>query len=124
MEAAPARRRAVRWLRSVSAYVLLAVAIGVEVVGTVLMPKTDGFRNPWWVVLVLGCYGFAFFLMSRVVATLPVYVAYAVWAGMGTALVAVVGIAFQGAPSSSLRIAGLALIVIGVVLVNWASPHP
>lgn len=106
-----------------SAYVLLAVAIGVEVVGTVLMPKTDGFRNPGWVVLVLGCYGFAFFLMSRVVATLPVYVAYAVWAGMGTALVAVVGIAFQGAPSSAVRIVGLVLVVIGVVLVNWASPH-
>jgi len=105
-----------------TAYLLLASAIAVEVVGTLLMPRTNGFRNPAWVAVVLGCYAIAFFLMSRVVATLPVYVTYAVWAGMGTALVAVLGITVLGEPSSAIRIAGVALVVVGVVLINWGLP--
>jgi multidrug transporter EmrE-like cation transporter len=107
----------------VTAYALLLLAIGVEVVATALMPRTEGFRNLPWVALVLGCYAFAFFLMSRVVETLPVYVVYAAWAGMGTALVAVVGIVVLHEPTSAIRIAGIVLVVIGVVLVNWAVPH-
>lgn len=102
---------------------MLAVAIAVEVVGTVLMPRTEGFRNVPWVAVVLSCYGFAFFLMSRIVETVPVYVAYAVWAGMGTALVAVFGITVLGEPSSATRVVGIVLVVVGVVLVNWAIPR-
>lgn len=102
---------------------MLAVAIAVEVAGTLLMPRTDGFRNLPWVAVVLSCYSVAFFLMSRVVESIPVYVAYAVWAGMGTALVAVIGITVLGEPSSATRLLGILLVVVGVVLVNWAIPE-
>lgn len=105
------------------AYLLLALAIAVEVAGTLLMPRTAGFRNLPWTAIVLSCYGVAFFLMSRVVQTLPVYVTYAVWAGMGTALVAAIGILVLGEPSSALRVAGIVLVVVGVVLINWALPQ-
>ena len=105
------------------AYLLLAAAIAVEVVGTTLMPRTQGFRDLPWTAVVLACYGMAFFLMSRVVETLPVYITYAVWAGMGTALVAAIGILVVHEPASLVRVLGIGLIVAGVVLVNWALPQ-
>lgn len=106
-----------------TAYLLLALAIAVEVAGTLLMPRTEGFRSLPWTALVLSLYGVAFFLMSRVVQTLPVYITYAVWAGMGTALVAAIGILVLGEPSSVTRVLGIVLVVVGVVLVNWDVPR-
>lgn len=104
-------------------YLMLAGAILVEVIGTSLMPRTDGFRSLPWTALVLGCYAMSFFLLAQVVQTVPVYIAYAVWAGAGTLLVAAVGILILKEPTSAVRLAGLALVVVGLVLTNWALPQ-
>ena len=62
-------------------------------------------------------------LLTLVVKHLPVTVTYAVWAGAGTALVAVVGLLFLGEPLNWIKALSLAMIVVGVVGLNLAGAH-
>jgi small multidrug resistance pump len=107
----------------VLAAVLLAVAIAIEVVATALLPRADGFTDLGWSVVVLLGYSVSIWLLTVIVRTLPVSVAYAVWSGAGTALVAVVGLVFLDEPFSWLKVASLAMIVGGVVGLNAAGTH-
>lgn len=100
------------------AYALLATAIGVEVASTTLLSRTDGFRNIPMSALVLGGYALSIFLLAQVVKTIPTYIAYAVWAGAGTALVAAVAIVLRGEPATAAKVIGVVLVVAGVVLLN------
>ncbi|MDQ6686691.1 MAG: multidrug efflux SMR transporter [Actinomycetota bacterium] len=102
---------------------MLMVAIVIEVGATATLPRTDGFTHPGWSVVVLTGYGVSIWLLSVVVRTMPVSVAYAVWAGLGTALVAVAGYVFLGESMSWLKVAALSLIVLGVVGLNLAGSH-
>jgi small multidrug resistance pump len=102
------------------AVVLLMAAIGIEVASTALLPRAAGFTNPTWSALVLGGYGVSIWLLAVVVKSMPVSVAYAVWSGVGTALVAVIGIAFLGESLGWFKALSLAMIVVGVVGLNLA----
>lgn len=103
--------------------VLLMVAIAVEVVCTALLPKADGFTNPWWSAVVLIGYGVSIWLLTVIVRTMPVSVAYAIWSGLGTALVAVVGYVFLGEQLGWVKVLSLAMIVVGVVGLNLVGTH-
>jgi small multidrug resistance pump len=103
--------------------VLLALAIGVEVAASALLPKAQGFTNLPWTVVVLVGYGVAIWLLTVVVRSMPVSVAYAIWAGAGTALVAVVGLVFLGESFSWVKVVSLAMIVAGVVGLNLTGAH-
>ncbi len=105
------------------AFLLLGVAIVIEVGATALLPKAEGFTNPGWAAVVLGGYAFSIWLLTLVVKEMPVSVAYAVWAGAGTALVAVVGLLFLGEHLSWVKAVSLAMIVAGVVGLNLAGAH-
>ncbi|MFL6171820.1 MAG: DMT family transporter [Marmoricola sp.] len=105
------------------AAVLLAVAIGVEVAATALLPKAQGFSDPTWSAVVVAGYGLSIWLLALVVRSMPVSVAYAVWAGVGTAVVAVIGVAFLGESMSWVKAGSLALIIAGVVGLNLVAAH-
>lgn len=105
------------------AALLLLVAIGVEVAATALLPRAAGFTQPLWSVAVVGGYALSIWLLAVVVRAIPVSVAYAVWAGLGTAAVAVIGFLFLGEPMGWLKAASLALIVLGVVGLNLVGGH-
>ena len=105
------------------AFLLLGVAIVIEVGASALLPKADGFTHPAWSAAVLIGYGVSIWLLTVVVKELPVSVAYAVWAGAGTALVAVVGLVFLGEPLGWVKALSLAMIVAGVVGLNLAGAH-
>ncbi|MFL6062348.1 MAG: DMT family transporter [Marmoricola sp.] len=105
------------------AAVLLAVAIGIEVGATALLPKAAGFTDPLWSLVVVTGYGASIWMLALVVRSIPVSVAYAVWAGAGTAAVAVIGLIFLGEQMSWLKLASLAMIVLGVVGLNLVSAH-
>jgi small multidrug resistance pump len=105
------------------AAVLLAVAIGVEVGATALLPKAAGFTNPFWSAVVVAGYGLSIWLLAIVVRSMPVSVAYAVWAGVGTAVVAVIGFVFLGESMSWFKAASLGMIVLGVVGLNLVAAH-
>ncbi len=105
------------------AFLLLGVAIMIEVGASALLPKAQGFTHPGWAAVVLAGYGISIWLLTLVVKQVPVSVAYAIWAGAGTALVAVVGLLFLGEPLSWVKALSLALIVAGVVGLNLGGAH-
>ncbi|MFI7589064.1 DMT family transporter [Spongisporangium articulatum] len=103
---------------------LLALAITIEVATTAVLPKAQGFHDPFWSAVVVVGYASCTWLLTVVVKNMPVSVAYAVWAGGGTALVAVVGTAWLGEPMGPVKMIALALIVGGVVLLNLGDTGP
>ena len=103
---------------SARAWFLLAAAIACEVGGTTSLKLADGFTEPVPSVAVLVGYGAAFILLALVLKSMSVGVVYAIWAGVGTALVAIVSLAFLGEEIEWPAWIGFALIIGGVVLVE------
>jgi small multidrug resistance pump len=106
-----------------NAWALLIAAIVVEVASTATLPRSDGFRHPGWTAAVLAGYGVSIWFLSMAVRDIPVSVAYAVWSGLGTAGIAVIGIAVLDEPISVLKAGALAMVVVGVVVLNLQSAH-
>lgn len=100
------------------AFALLMLAIVIEVGASSALPRAEGFTNPWWTVIVVSGYVAAIWLLTVVVQHIPVSIAYAVWSGVGTAAIAVIGYFYLGEDMSTLKVGALAMIVIGVVLLN------
>ncbi len=105
------------------AIALLLAAIAIEVLATASLPKTDGFRDPAWSVAVIAGYAASIWMLSIVVRWMPVSIAYALWAGIGTAMVAVVGTLVLGESMNPVKALSLGLIVAGVVGLNLAGAH-
>lgn len=101
---------------------LLLLAIALEVAATSSLPRTEGFRDPIWTVAVLGGYAVSIWLLALVVRTIPVSVTYALWSGIGTAAVAVIGVMYLGERLDALKVLAIALIVVGVVVLNLHHP--
>ncbi|MFD5428639.1 DMT family transporter [Streptomyces sp. NPDC127084] len=104
-------------------YALLAAAIAAEVAGTTAMKYSDGFTRLWPSLVTVVGYVIAFALLAQTLKTLSVGTAYAIWAGVGTAAVAAIGMLFLGEPANAMRIAGIALVVIGVIVLNLGGAH-
>jgi small multidrug resistance pump len=102
---------------------LLGIAIAVEVGATALLPRTEGFTAPSWSTAVVVGYGVSIWLLTLVVRTIPVSTTYAIWSGLGTALVAAIGVMFLGEGMTALKAVSLGLIVAGVVGLNLVGAH-
>jgi small multidrug resistance pump len=105
------------------AWVLLLSAIGVEVAATASLPRTDSFRDPLWTALVLIGYALSYWLLVMVIDNIPVSVAYAIWSGLGTAGIAVIGVLFLQERLDLAKVAGVAMIVVGVAVLNLHQAH-
>ena len=97
---------------------LLILAIAAEVAATSLLPKTKEFRRLKPTLVVAGLYTIAFALLAQVLQFTDMGVAYALWAGLGTAAIAAVGIMFRGEKASWKHGLGMILVVSGVVALN------
>lgn len=97
---------------------LLAVAIVSEVMATTALRVSDGFTRPLPVAVMLVGYVCSFYLLSLIVREMSLGLTYAIWAGVGTALVAAIGVVGFGETLKPAGVAGIALIVGGVGLVN------
>lgn len=102
---------------------LLFVAIAVEVAATSALAHADGFRHPVWTPIVIAGYVISIGLLALVVREIPVSVAYAVWSGVGTAAIAVVGASFLGESMNLAKGAAIAMIATGVVILNLSGAH-
>ncbi|MDN5857884.1 MAG: multidrug efflux SMR transporter [Pseudonocardia sp.] len=106
-----------------SGWLWLLGAIASEVVATVNLKLSAGFTRLLPSVIVVVGYAASFVLLSQALKTLDLGIAYAVWAGLGTAAVMVVGIVLLGEPLTALKVAGAALVIAGVVLLNLGGAH-
>jgi small multidrug resistance pump len=97
---------------------LLGLAIAVEVCATLALRASDGLSRPGFVVAVVVGYAISFWLLSLVLRDISVGTSYAIWSGVGTASLAVIGMLALGEPATALRIASIALIVVGVIGLN------
>ena len=104
-----------------SHWLYLAVAIVSEVVATSALKASDGFSNPIPSVIVVAGYGISFYFLALTLRVVPVGVAYAIWSGIGLTLVTCVGWFVFGQRLDAAAVAGMALIVLGVVVMNGFS---
>jgi small multidrug resistance pump len=104
------------------AWIYLTLAIGLEVTATLSL-KAAGDGNPLAIVAVFVGYVGSFAFLLLVLRRMDVSVAYAVWAGAGTALIAMIGITALGEPASMAKLGSVALIVVGVVGLNLSGAH-
>ena len=103
-----------------SPWVLVAAAGVLEVFWAIALKYADGFTRFWpSVAAVLGAMA-SFWLLSLAMRSLPAGTAYAVWVGIGALGVACLGIALFGEATNPLRLAGVALIVAGIVVLKLA----
>ena len=94
---------------------LLFIAITFEVAGTTCMKLSDGFTQ--WVpsVLLFLFYGLSFTSFVYALKTIDLSISYAIWAGLGLALITVVSIVFFNEKVTVLRMASMCLVLVGVV---------
>lgn len=100
------------------AYFYLFVAIVAEVLGTSALKASQQFPRFWPSVLVVVGYAVAFYMLTLVLRTLPVGIAYAFWAGLGIVLVTLIGVVVFGERLDLPAVIGLAMIIGGVVVIQ------
>ncbi|MDE7547015.1 SMR family transporter [Acetobacter fabarum] len=100
---------------------LLGLAIVAEVVGTACLAASQGFARWLPAVVSLLAYGCAFYFLSIPLKVLPAGVVYALWSGVGIVLISGIGAVFLKQTLDAPAIAGIALILAGVVVINLFS---
>ena len=95
------------------AWAYLALAILLETVGTGLLKLSHGFERVGIGGLSLLAYGVCFFFLALALRAIPVGAAYAIWSGLGTALVVLAGVVLFGEKMSLVKAGLIAMIVIG-----------
>ena len=107
----------------VSPYVVLLAAIGIEVGATTALPRTRGFHDLSWSLVVMGAYVLSIWMLGLVVRDMSVSVAYAVWSGLRTAAIATLGVLVLGERIDAVKVTALAMIVVGGVMLNLHTAH-
>jgi small multidrug resistance pump len=102
-------------------YFYLLSAIVCEVIATSSLKSSAGFTQLMPSIRVVVGYGASFYFLSLTLRSIPIGVAYATWAGAGVALIAAVGWLYFGTKLDTPAIAGIVLIIAGVVLLNLVS---
>jgi len=102
-------------------YLFLALALVFEVAWAILLKYTENFTRLWPSLATLVTYLAALYFLTLTVRTMPVGIAYAVWAGTGMVLIALLGVVVLKQHLDLPAIIGLALIVAGVLIINLGS---
>jgi small multidrug resistance pump len=105
-------------------WLALLGAIAFEIIGTLSLKATDGFRRVGPTLVVLVGYGLSFWLLSVALRGIEVGVAYAIWSAVGTTVIAAFGILAWGESVTTLKVVSLGLVVAGVVGLNLAARAP
>ena len=109
------------------AWLLLAMAILLEVMGTTALRLAQGWRHPWAAMAMLAFYAASFIIMSHAVRWIPLATSYAIWSGAGTILITLVAVARFNEALTPGKLIGMGLVVIGIILIQGshdAAPSP
>ena len=104
--------------RRMQQWLLLAIAIVSEVIATSALKASEGFSRLWPSLVVVAGYAAAFYCLSLTLKTIPIGVVYAIWSGVGIALIALIGWLVFGQSLDAAAIIGMLLIIAGVVVLN------
>ena len=102
-------------------YVILAFAVLAETIGTAALQASQQFTRPLPSVLVVISYALAFWLLSIVLRSLPVGIAYALWSGLGIVFIAIIGLVVFGQRLDWPAVLGIGLILSGILVINLFS---
>jgi len=102
-------------------WILLIAAICMEVCGTTCMKLSDGFSK--WIpsVLIFVFYALAFILMTFAIKKLDLSITYAIWSGVGTFLIALIGLFWFKEPLTILKASSMLLVIAGIFGLNLSS---
>lgn len=104
-----------------SAYCALAGAIAFEIAGTTFLQRSEQFTKAVPTLSMMAFYAAAFFLLSLALRALPLGIAYAIWSGVGVVLTAIIGVMVFKQSLDLPAMAGIAMIVGGVVIIQTSS---
>ena len=107
-------------MNSVASVYLLAAVVA-EVVATSCLKASDGFTKLQPSLVVVVGYTISFYCLSLALRAIPLGVAYAIWAGLGTILIGLVGVVVYKQPPDMPAVAGMTLIVLGVAVMHLFS---
>jgi small multidrug resistance pump len=99
-------------------WLFLALAIVFENSGTVFMKLSNGLTRLVPSILIWVCYIPSFLMLSLALRKIDVGIAYAIWSGVGTATIAIIGILFFQEPLNWVKVVSLGLIILGVIGLN------
>ena len=102
-------------------WIFLIAAICMEVCGTTCMKLSEGFSRWLPSVLIFVFYSISFALMTFAVKKLELSIAYAIWSGLGTFLIALIGLFWFKEPLTVLKVGSMALVIAGVIGLNLSS---
>ncbi|MBT5218006.1 MAG: multidrug efflux SMR transporter [Woeseia sp.] len=100
------------------AYFYLAIAIVAEVIGTSSLKASEEFTRLWPSLMVFAGYGVSFYFLTLAFRTIPLGVAYAIWSGLGIALITIIGYVFFRQVLDAPAMLGIGLIVAGVAVIR------
>ncbi len=100
-------------------WIYLVLAIILEVVGTTNMKLAQGFTKVLPSILIFVFYGLSFVALTFALKRIDVSIAYAIWSGLGTVLIAAIGILWFKEPNTAIKLISIGLIVLGVVGLNF-----
>ncbi len=104
------------------AYALLFIAIVAEIFGTTMLARSEQFTRLWPTLGMAVSYALSFYLLTLVLKTIPLAIAYALWDGLGIVLTTVVGSMVPKQPIDVPAGIGIFLILAGVVIINgWSA---
>ena len=96
-------------------WLFLSGAILLEVAGTISMKLSEGFTRPIPSVLIFVFYIISFVALTFAIEKIEVSTAYTIWAGVGTTLIAIIGLVYFGEPATAIKFISIILIIIGVI---------
>ncbi|ABF63969.1 DMT family transporter [Ruegeria sp. TM1040] len=102
-------------------YLYLMAAVLAETIGTTALQASQQFTRLLPSVIVVVAYGLSFFLMSLTLKVMPVGIVYAIWSGLGIVLIATIGFLVFGQRIDLPAIAGMALIITGILVIHLFS---
>ena len=100
------------------AYLLLAISIVCELIGTSMLKASQGFTKLYPTLITIVAFIFSFYFISLVLKTLPLNMTYAIWSGVGAVATALISVYIWKEKLNMGSIVGITLIVLGVVVLN------
>jgi len=108
-------------VKAASGYLWLAIAIVSEVIGTSALKASNEFTRLVPSLITVAAFCCAFYCLSMTLRTIPVGIAYAIWSGIGIVLISLIALVLFGQKLDAAALAGMGLIVAGVVVINLFS---